>query len=397
MFVGFFFHLRARGLDVSLGEWMTLIDGIRKGLHCSTLTGFYRLCRAVIVRTEDQFDRFDQAFLEFFKDVPWKGEIPDELLEWLNTPIGDISTTLEELRAMSLKPESFETILKMLEERIEEQEEQHDGGSYWLGTHGASVFGNSGWRPGSFRIGDESMHKTAIHVAEERRFRDFRKDNRLDTRQFQSALRGLRAMTAQDCGAEREPDIDGTIRDTCDNAGTLRIRWRTPRKNSVKVLLLMDSGGSMDYYASLCSAFFHAATKLNRFKELKTYYFHNCVYADIFTLPSLEPESRVATESLFRQYDGSYKTIIVGDAAMSPHELHAPRYIWGTRSRGESGLDWLTRIKGHFHRVIWLNPDPLPKEPNYRGETHYFLSKMFKMFELTPEGIELGMKELMRG
>ena len=76
MFVEFFCLLRTRGLNISLSEWMTLLQGLEQGLHGSTLTGFYHLCRAVLLKSEADFDRFDQAFLEFFKDVPWEGEVP---------------------------------------------------------------------------------------------------------------------------------------------------------------------------------------------------------------------------------------------------------------------------------------------------------------------------------
>ena len=268
MFAAFFYLLRQRGLHVSLNEWMTLLEGMEKGLHHSTLTGFYHLCRAIVVKNETEFDHFDQIFLEFFKDVPYTGELPEDLLDWLNHPSEDLKRTIADLRAAGFPDETLEELLKMLEERLKEQTEEHNGGNYWVGTQGRTPWGNNGWHPNGIRIGGQSMHRTAMMVAGERKFRDFRKDNKLDTRQFQMAFRTLR----QERSAEKELDVDATIHDTCESAGRLEIRYKNPRKNTVKVLLLMDSGGSMDYYSGLCSQLFQAATKSNHFKELHTYY-----------------------------------------------------------------------------------------------------------------------------
>ena len=260
MFAAFFYLLRQRGLHVSLNEWMTLLEGMEKGLHHLTLTGFYHLCRAIVVKNETEFDRFDQIFLEFFKNVPYTGELPEDLLDWLNHPSEDLKRTIADLRSAGFPDETLEELLKMLEERLKEQTEEHNGGNYWVGTQGRTPWGNSGWHPNGIRIGGQSMHRTAMMVAGERKFRDFRKDNKLDTRQFQMAFRTLRQLSAQERSAEKELDVDATIHDTCESAGRLEIRYRNPRKNTVKVLLLMDSGGSMDYYSGLCSQLFQAAT-----------------------------------------------------------------------------------------------------------------------------------------
>lgn len=285
MFLSFFYLLRARGLDVSPNEWMALLEGMEKGLHHSSLTGFYHLCRAIVVKNETEFDRFDQVFLVFFKGVPFQGELPEELMDWLNHPAEDLGRTIEELRSQGFPDETLEELLKLLEERLKEQTEEHNGGNYWVGTQGRTPWGNSGWHPNGIRIGGQSRSRTAMAVAGQRKFRDFRKDNTLDTRQFQTAFRLLRQLSVQADGSEKVLDVDGTIRDTCDNAGTLKVRYTNPRKNAVKVLLLMDSGGSMEYYADLCSRLFQAVTKSNSFKELHTYYFHNCVYGQLYETP----------------------------------------------------------------------------------------------------------------
>ena len=395
MFAAFFYLLRQRGLHVSLNEWMTLLEGMEKGLHHSTLTGFYHLCRAIVVKNETEFDRFDQVFLEFFKNVPYTGELPEDLLDWLNHPSEDLKRTIADLRSAGFPNETLEELLKMLEERLKEQTEEHNGGNYWVGTQGRTPWGNSGWHPNGIRIGGQSMHRTAMMVAGERKFRDFRKDNKLDTRQFQMAFRTLRQLSAQEWSAEKELDVDATIHDTCESAGRLEIRYKNPRKNTVKVLLLMDSGGSMDYYSGLCSQLFQAATKSNHFKELHTYYFHNCIYGDVYNGPRLWQDGQTPTEWLLQNFDASYKVILVGDAAMNPYELREKQYDWRNQRYGPSGLEWLELFKKHFPYLIWLNPEPLPAFQDFWTLTHLQLAKMFPMFDLSAEGLEAGMKRLM--
>jgi len=395
MFAAFFYLLRSRGLDVSLNEWMTLLEGMEKGLHHSSLTGFYHLCRAIVVKNETEYDRFDQVFLEFFKDVPFKGELPDELLDWLNHPSEDLKRTIEQLRTEGFPDQSLEELLKLLQERLKEQDAEHNGGSYWVGTQGRTPWGNSGWSPNGIRIGGESQSRTAMMVAGERKFRDFRKDNKLDTRQFQMAFRLLRQMSIQNDSMDKELDVDGTIRETCDNAGSLHIKYRNPRKNAVKVLLLMDSGGSMSYYSGLCSMLFQAATKSNHFKELHTYYFHNCIHAELYEGPRLWRDGQIPTEWVLRNFDSSYKVIIVGDAAMNPYELREKRFNWGEGTYGPSGLEWLERFRKQYPYLIWLNPEPMPQRPDYWTQTHWQLGQIFKMYDLSAEGLAQGMKRLM--
>lgn len=395
MFIAFFYLLRSHGLDVTPDEWMTLLEGLSRGLHQSSLTGFYRLCRAVLVKSEADFDRFDQVFLEFFREVPWNGGLPRELLDWLERPSEDLVRTLEELKRAGFSEENAEELLRLLEERLREQTEEHNGGSYWVGTQGRSPFGNSGWCPGGIRIGGQGRHRTAMMVAGERRFRDFRKDNTLDTRQFQTAFRLLRQLSSQADQREEVLDVDGTIRDTCGSGGLLKLRKTHPRKNAVKVLLLMDSGGSMDYYAGLCSRLFQAAQKSNHFKELHTYYFHNCVYSELYTGPALRYQEEVSTEWVLSNFDGGYKVLVVGDAAMSPYELREKHYDWEKRAYGPSGLEWLERMKRQYPYLVWLNPEPMPERPDYWGQTHWQLGHMFPMYDLTAEGLERAMKRLM--
>ena len=397
MFADFFYLLRRRGLDVSLNEWLTLLEGLERGLHRSSLTGFYQLCRAVLVKSEAEYDRFDQVFLEYFRDIPWKGELPEDLLNWLNHPSEDLRRTIEQLRSQGLPDQSLQELLDLLEQRLQEQTEEHNGGNYWVGTQGRSPFGNGGWHPGGIRIGGEGHSRTAMTVAGERKFRDFRRDNTLDTRQFQMAFRTLRQLSVQADSAEKVLDVDRTVRDTCDNAGTLKVRYRSPRKNTVKVLLLMDSGGSMEYYAGLCSRLFQAATRSNHFKELHTYYFHNCVYSRLYTEPTLRPSNTVPTDWVLSNLSSEYKVILVGDAQMAPHEL-VTQFRYRTPDGEEHkrcGLEWLQMLKGKYPHIVWLNPGDRPTWGEYWTRTYDTIGREFPMFPLTVEGLEEAMKKLL--
>ena len=396
MFTSFFYYMRQRKLHVSMDEWLALLEGMEKGLHHSTLTGFYNLCRAVLIKSEADFDRFDQAFVEFFKDVPYQGELPKELTDWLNHPSDDLARSIEELKNIGFPDETLAALLKKLEERLKEQNGEHNGGNYWVGTQGRSPFGNSGWHPNGIRIGGESGQRTAMLVAGERNFRDFRNDNTLDTRQFQVAFRRLRQLSYQADTSEKELDVDGTVRDTCDNAGTLKIRYRPPRKNMIKLLLLMDSGGSMNYYANLCSMLFQAVTTSNRFKELHTYYFHNCIYDHLYTVPMLGYRNEIPTDWVLKNYDGEYRVIIVGDAMMNESELWDRRYEWRTQRAGETaGIDWIRQFIQRYPYLIWLNPVPRPTVRNFWSQTYLQLAEMLPMYDLSLDGLDAGMRRLM--
>ncbi len=182
MFTDLLYLLRRNGLKVSLTEWMALTEGLHKGLHSASFTGFYHLCRCLLVKSEADFDAFDRTFLEYFKDVPFQQEVSQELLDWLDRPdvLNDYANW-DEVQALKNMGFSEEEIERMLQERMAEQTEEHNGGSYWVGTHGMSMFGNSGLSPKGIRVGGRSMYRRAFRVAGERKFRDFRRDNTLDT------------------------------------------------------------------------------------------------------------------------------------------------------------------------------------------------------------------------
>ncbi len=388
MFTEFFYYLRSQGLAVSLQEWLTLCEALDKGLAGASFTRFYELCRAVLIKSEADYDKFDSAFVRYFRTIAEASEeIPPQLMEWLNKPASTPGNYDEEIAQLNslLTPEQIE---EMLAQRLKEQHEQHNGGSYWVGTGGMSTFGNAGNSPTGIRVGGQSIHHRAFRVAGERRFRDFTGDTVLDTRQFQVALRRLRQYSAKTDAPKTELNPDATVDATCDNGGTLTLVYERPRVNTVKVLMLMDSGGSMDYYSGLCTALFQAVRKSNHFKDLKIYYFHNCVYSHLYTEPTCNPTKWVTTESVLNTLGRDYKVIFVGDAEMAPYELWGGQY-----AKRKSGMDWLLTIREHFSHVVWLNPGT---GDSYWGisQTYDAIRHEFDMYTLTVKNLEKALKKL---
>ncbi len=392
MFLTFFYLLRASGINVSLSEWLTLMEGLRMDLHDSTLSGFYTLCRSVLLHSEADFDRFDQVFLEFFKDVKHVDEVPPEMLKWLEHPELDM---VELERLSEITGLSVEEIEKMFAERLQGQDAEHNGGRKWVGTEGYTPFGHRGKQLGGIRVGGKSNYRSAYRVAGERKYRDWRKDNTIDSRQFQMAFRSLRQLSSNSDEPKTELDIDTTIRKTCDNAGNLSIEFTRPRKNALKLMLLMDSGGSMDYYRELCSLLFQSVSKAGRFKDLKVYYFHNAPGKRLYLDPTLDWRNSVLTEWVMNNIPSDYKVIIVGDASMSMQEL-LPSYNWWKSDVPEnSGLALLLDLKRRYPHLIWLHPQPRPAYSSYWTQTFELLEKHFDMYQLSIDGMTKGMKKLM--
>ena len=392
MFLTFFYLLRASGINVSLSEWLTLMEGLRMDLHDSTLSGFYTLCRSVLLHSEADFDRFDQVFLEFFKDVKHVDEVPPEMLKWLEHPELDL---VELERLSEITGLSVEEIEKMFAERLKGQDAEHNGGRKWVGTGGFTPFGHRGKKLGGIRVGGKSNYRSAYRVAGERKYRDWRKDNTIDSRQFQMAFRSLRQLSSNSDEPKTELDIDTTIRKTCDNAGNLSIEFTRPRKNALKLMLLMDSGGSMDYYRELCSLLFQSVSKAGRFKDLKVYYFHNAPAKRLYLDPTLDWRNSVLTEWVMNNIPSDYKVIIVGDASMSMQEL-LPSYNWWKSDVPEnSGLALLLDLKRRYPHLIWLHPQPRPAYSSYWTQTFELLEKHFDMYQLSIDGMTKGMKKLM--
>src|SRR5678815_2329123 len=278
MLIDFLFELRRRKLPVSTHEWMALMEAMALGLHESSLDGFYHLCRTLCVKDIAHYDAYDEAFLAYFKDVHTDSlQLTEQLRAWLADP--KLLEGLTEEQREALQGLDLEKLRALFEQRLKEQKGRHDGGNRWIGTGGTSPFGTGGKNPNAMRVGGGGG-RSAMQVADERRFREYRRDVVLDVRQIDVALRGLRRLGRE--GAIEELDLDETVDKTCRNAGEIDIVFRPPRRNRVKVVLLMDVGGSMDPHAELVSRLFTAASRAGRFAKFRSYYFHNCVYNTIY-------------------------------------------------------------------------------------------------------------------
>lgn len=390
MFTAFFTLLRSMGLPISLGEWMTLTEALDRGLGVGGLSDFYFLARSLLIKSEADFFPYHRAFLDFFEQIIERSEenIPPELLAWLNQPNATPDNYDADIARQNLSKE-LDEIRRMFAERLQEQKEEHNGGSRWVGTGGMSMFGNAGNSPIGIRVGGVSMHRRAFEVAGEREYADFRQDTVVTPRQLQLALRKLRQFSSNSAAPKEELDLDATIDSTCDHAGTLQIVYRRPRKNDVRLLLLMDSGGSMEEHRKLCATLFSAVHQSNHFKDLRIYYFHNCIGARLYTSPEMRLQDRVDTEKVLHELTDNYKTIIFGDGEMSPYEL-TDRYY------GTSGMDWLLTFKKKFRHIVWITPD----EMRYRKGSWYrasydMIAEHFEMFPMTIDQLELAFKRLM--
>jgi uncharacterized protein with von Willebrand factor type A (vWA) domain len=395
MFLDFFYLLRARGLDVSLNEWLSLVEALDKGLCDAGLMSFYFLCRSVLIKSETDYDKFDVIFAEYFQGITSEDDLPAEFWDWLNNDVK--VRDINDKKMMDEFLLELEELLERFKERMEEQKERHDGGNYWIGTGGTSTMGHSGYHERGIRVGGESRHKNAVQIAGERNFIDFRQDIVLDIRNFQMAFRKLRQFSARVDEAKTELDINETIDETCDNAGHLKLVFNKPRKNTVKLLVLFDSDGSMLPYTAMCNRLFQAVSKSSHFKDLKVYYFHNCVYDHLYTTPSCRRGEWLDTNWVLNNLDSEYKVIFVGDAAMAPSELMRPggnSYI-GLYNE-EPGMEWLTKFKKRYKKVIWLNPIRARDwEYMYGSPTIMKIKELFPMFEMTIDGLEQGIKKLL--
>jgi hypothetical protein len=385
MFTDFFYTLRKRKVPVSVTEWMTLMEALDKS--CITnLDEFYYLARAILVKSEAHYDHYDVAFQEYFKGIEGPADISEQILEWLKDPVN--RTTLTDAEQALFDSMDLDELIKELEKRLKEQTEQHDGGDYWIGRGGSSPFGHSGYNPAGIRIGGQSGGRHAIQIAQERSFQNYRSDLTLDVRQIKMALRGLRELNR--IGPEDELDLKKTIDVTSRNAGDIELVWTRSRKNAVKVLLLMDVGGSMEPFAQLCNQLFSAAHSSSHFKDFQYFYFHNCVYENLYR--DIERREAISTEHLLRTLEPDYKVVLVGDARMAIQEL-TDRYgaIYYYQRNDTPGILWLKRIAEHFTHCVWLNPET----PDYWNHpTVQMTGKLFPMFELTLDGLGQAVKKL---
>jgi uncharacterized protein with von Willebrand factor type A (vWA) domain len=389
MLIEFLFELRRRKLPVSTHEWMALMEAMAKGLHESSLDGFYHLCRTLCVKDIALYDAYDEAFLAYFKDVHTDAlKLTEELQAWLENPRALEGLTDEQREA--LRALDLEKLRELFEQRLREQKERHDGGNRWVGTGGTSPFGTGGKNPTAMRVGGGGG-RSAMAIADERRFKEYRRDIVLDVRQIDVALRGLRRLGRE--GAQEELDLDETVDETCRNAGELEIVFRPPRRNRVKVLLLMDVGGSMDPHAELVSRLFTAASRSGRFAKFRSFYFHNCVYNSVYEDALFRKGVTVA--DLLANSDRDEKLVVVGDALMHPAELLDPggSLYYSSQTRA-SGIEWLRRLGHHFRSSAWLNPEP---DRFWAGTTIEVIAAVLPMFPLTLDGLGAAVRYLVRG
>jgi len=394
MFLPFFEHLRKAGLPVSLREYLTFLEAMRANLVIYDVEGLYYLARSAMVKDERLIDRFDRAFAASFSGL--EDITMQDVLDAVDLP----ADWLEKMAEKHLSPEEkaeiealggFDKLMETLKQRLKGQEGRHQGGSKWIGTAGTSPFGAYGYNPEGVRIGqDESRHRRAVKVWDKREFRNLDDSVELGTRNIKVALKRLRRW-ARD-GAHDELDLDGTIRATAEH-GYLDVKTRPERRNAVKVLLFLDVGGSMDPHIKVVEELFSAARA--EFKHLEYYYFHNCLYEGVWRDNARRWNAQTPTWEVLNTYGPDYKCIFVGDASMSPYEIAYPGGA-NEHWNAEAGQVWLDRARAQWPDHLWINPVPR-REWDY---THSIgmIRDLFddRMVPMTLEGLDQGMKALLR-
>jgi uncharacterized protein with von Willebrand factor type A (vWA) domain len=387
--IDFFFTLRDARLPVSVKEFLTLLEALQANVAEASMDDFYYLSRLILVKDEANYDKFDRAFAQYFKGVDTvfeqQGSIP---LDWL---VKRMQRELTDEQRRQLEKYGYDKLMDRLRELMKEQKERHEGGSKWIGTGGTSPFGHGGVNPEGIRIGGEGGQRSAVKVWEARAYRDYDGERELGTRNIKIALRRLRKFARQ--GAEEELALDATIRATASNAGYLDIRMQPERKNRIKVLMLLDVGGSMDDHIARTEELFSAAK--TEFKHMDFYYFHNCVYDFVWKNNRRRHAERFSTWDVLRTYPPDTKLIFVGDATMSPYEiLHRGGSV--EYNNEETGAVWLSRFTNAFPKSIWLNPEP-EGIWQYRQSVALIRQLMSnRMFALTIDGLERAMQLLSR-
>jgi uncharacterized protein len=391
MLIDFFYTLRAARLPVSVPEFLTLLQALRAGVIDGdggpSVDKFYYLARTTLVKDEAQFDKFDRAFAAYFKGVEMLTDFTQEVpLDWLRKTL-EVELSAEE-RA-KIEKMGWDELMETLKKRFEEQKERHAGGSKWIGTGGTSPFGHGGTNPQGIRIGGASKNKSAVKVWEQRAFRDYDDNLELGTRNIKVALRRLRRFARE--GAAEELDLDDTIHCTAANAGLLDIKLVPERHNKVKVLLLMDVGGTMDEHIHRVEELFSAAK--TEFKHLEFYYFHNCVYDFVWKNNRRRYTEKFPTWDIIRKYNKDWKLIFVGDATMSPYEI-VQRGGSVEYNNEEPGAEWLQRLTHAFPKFAWINPEP-PGVWEYRQSIAMVQQLMSqRMYPLSLAGLEQAMRLL---
>ena len=392
MLIDFFYTLRAAKLPVSVREYLTLLEALQAqvvgpGSEACSLDDFYFLSRLILVKDEKHYDKFDRAFGAYFKGVElltdFTQDVPRDWLEKI------LQKELTPEQKAAIEKMGWEELMETLKKRLEEQKERHEGGNKWIGTGGTSPFGNGGYNPQGIRIGGKGGNKSAVKVWDQRSYRDYDDTQELGTRNIKVALRRLRRFARE--GSAEELDLDGTIHKTAVNAGFLDILMRPERHNKVKVLLLMDVGGTMDDHIARVEELFSAAKA--EFKHLEFYYFHNCVYDFMWRNNKRRYAEKFETWDIIRKYNKDYKLIFIGDATMSPYEIVQPGGSVEYNNE-EAGAEWLQRLLHAFPKYAWINPEPQGVW-QYRQSIDMIQQIMGnRMYPLTLKGLEDAMRML---
>jgi uncharacterized protein with von Willebrand factor type A (vWA) domain len=385
-----FYRLRKVQVPVSLTEYLTLLGALEAGVAGFSVDDFYFLARATLVKDERYFDRFDQVFGDYirgkqtlFEEI--LGEIP---LEWLRKQ-KELNLTEEEKKQIESLG-GWEQLMETLKQRLAEQKKAHHGGNKWIGTGGTSPFGAHGYNPEGIRIGqNEGRQGRAVKIWDRRDFRNLDDSVELGTRNIKIALRKLRRFARE--GAEEELDLDDTIRATARQAGMLDLKLVPERRNTTKILLFLDVGGSMDPHVRICEELFSAARA--EFKHLEHFYFHNFVYETVWRDNLMRANQRLPTAQVLNKYAADHKVVFVGDATMSPYEIMA---VGGSIEHWneESGATWMARLLAVYPHAVWLNPQP---EDYWSYIPSIGIVKKLvsdRMFPLTLDGLERAMKAL---
>lgn len=394
MLIQFFFTLRKYRLPVSLRELLDLINALKKGVIFADVDAFYHLARTIMVKDETHFDRFDKAFSDYFSGIA-DLDLLESLKQQHNLPEDWLRKEFEknlsdeekaQLKAMG----GLDELMKTLKERLEEQQKRHAGGNKWVGTGGTSPFGAYGYNPEGVRIGqDGNRNRQAVKVWDKREYRNLDSDREIGSRTIKLALKKLRKFART--GASDTLDLNETIRATAKQGGILDVKMAPERHNAVKVLMLFDIGGSMDDYIHTCEELFSAAH--GEFKHLEFYYFHNCLYENVWQDNERRHSNVIDTMTLINKFTSDYKVIFVGDATMGPYEI---AYPGGSveHYNEEPGSVWLQRITNHFDKVAWLNPQPVEHWPYYQSIG--FIKELMnnRMYALSLDGISRAIKEL---
>ena len=352
MLIEFFLKCKNAGLPVSTKEFLILLDAMKYRVTGQSVDEFYYLSRMCLIKDETRYDKYDKVFGEYFRGIEALTELNPNIPEdWLRKAL-EKNLSPEDLA--KLKAMSWDELMETLKKRLEEQKERHEGGSKWIGTGGTSPFGAYGANPAGIRIGqDKSRNRSAVKVWDQRAYKDYDDSVELGIRNIKMALRKLRKFARE--GNPEELDMPDTIDSTAKNAGWLDIKMVAERKNAVKVLMLMDVGGTMDDHIKQAEELFSAAK--SEFKHIEYYYFHNCIYDFLWKNNRRRHTERFSTWDIIRKYNRDYKLVIVGDATMSPYEILQPggsvEY-----NNDEAGAVWVQRFLEHFKSAVWLNPEP---------------------------------------